>query len=69
MERRKDSTPDEQDVQNVRNDRTREAKTAESPRIEVKSREKEIYEKLVKKKKKTTGVEYCRSARERLNGR
>lgn len=41
MERRKDgSVADEQDVQNERNDRTREAKTVESPRNEVESRKK-----------------------------
>lgn len=67
MERRKDSKPDEQDVQN---ERTRKAKTVESPRNKVKSRKKEIYGKLQKKKKKkekTIDVEYCRSERERLN--
>lgn len=67
MERRKDSMPDEQDVQN---ERTREAKIPESPRIEVKSREKEIYEKLKKvKKKKNDRRGILQSARERLNGR
>lgn len=67
MERRKDSGADEQDVQNERNDRTREVKTVESPRNEVESRKKRHRENW-KKRKKKAGVEY-RSARERLNGR
>lgn len=52
MERRKDSAADEQDVQNERNDRTREAKTVESPRNEVESRKKRHRENWKKRKKR-----------------
>jgi len=65
MEKRKDSVSNEQDVQNERYDRTREAKTVESSR-ERSWKQKEIYEKI--EKKKLAGVEY-RSTRERLNRR
>lgn len=51
--------PDEQDVQNERNDRTRKAKTVESPRNKVKSRKKEIYGKLQKKKREKTRKDRC----------
>lgn len=49
MQRRKDSVSNEQDVQNERNDRTREAKTVESSRNEVESRKR--YTKKLKKKR------------------
>lgn len=64
--------PDEQDVQNERNDRTRVAKTAESLRNEDESRkERDIYGKLEKKRRRKNDgrARDCRSAREGLNGR
>lgn len=59
MERREDSVADEQDVQNERNDRTREAKTVESPRNEVESRKKRHRENWKKRKKGRRGISEC----------
>lgn len=49
MKRRKDSVPDEQDV---RNDRTSEAKTVQSLRNERRKAEKKDIRKIGKKRKK-----------------
>lgn len=59
MERRKDSMPDEQDVQNERDDRTREAKTVDAVERSRRQKEKRYTENWKKKRPAWNTVREC----------